>query len=70
MVTMRIPAEEAAISVVRKYDPRSGRLSAEVIRDTDTSRLMSVRVNDHEIARVTIRNFIGLGWQEETYEKI
>ena len=70
MVTMRAPAEEAAIAVVRKYDIRGGAFSAEVIQDSHASRLMSVRVNRQEIARVRIKNFIGLGWQEETYERI
>ena len=70
MVTMQGTAEEAAIAVVRKYESREGVFSAETIGGSDVSRFLSIRVNNEEIARVKIKNFIGLGWQEETYERV
>ena len=73
--TMRMPPDSAAVEVAKRFETSpAGDYSARLARSfADSGRELSVFVvirdgRDH--ARVTLSPFLGLGWQERSYERI
>ena len=74
-VTIRLPADQAAISVAKRYEVnQTGSFAARQV-DTSTNAADGTAtyvVSRHggDIARVTLKRFRKLGWQEAAYERV
>lgn len=76
-LTMRMPPDQAAIQVAKRFESSpAGNYSARQVdsmKDDDSgreSRVFVVSRDGQDVARVAVRPFFRLGWQEQVYERI
>lgn len=72
MAIVSLYPERAAIKIAQKYEAApTGEYTAELESDgVDQKRVYTVFRDDQRIAQVAISDFIGLGWQEDSYLRL
>lgn len=75
MAIVSLYPERAAIKIAKKYEAvTTGEYTAELESDgvdqQTQQKVYTVFRNDQRIAEVAISDFIGLGWQEDSYLRL
>ena len=73
--TMRLPADQAAITVAKRYEVTTrGTFAARFVDSTTnhsrTTAVFVVSRDGRDIARVVLQPFLKRGWQEASYQRI
>jgi hypothetical protein len=78
-ITMRMPPDRAAIEVAKRFESTNtaatGKYSArhiDTLKDDSghEKRVFVVARDGQDVARVSVRPFLRVGWQEQVYERI
>jgi hypothetical protein len=73
--TMRLPADQAAITVAKRYGARTtGTFAARFVESATsharTTAVFVVSRDGRDIARVVLQPFLKRGWQEVSYQRM